>query len=78
MHWSHKRCEACKGPIHGKKFPFENIREFKEYVGCKIVRGDGTMKFTQSVLLQSFVDEFNLPDKEYETPPAAGQVLSKV
>ena len=61
-----------------RKFPCDDIGEFIVYVGCKIVKENGTMKFTQPVLLQSYQDEFLLPKAEYETPATPGQVLSKV
>ena len=33
-----------------KKFPCDDIGEFKEYVGCKIVKENRTMKYTTSVV----------------------------
>ena len=33
------------------------------------------MKLTQPVLIQSFEDEFKLPEKDYKTPAPKGQVL---
>jgi hypothetical protein len=50
------------------------------YVGCKLDRNEeGSVRFTQPVQLQSFVDEYELPDeKDKPTIPAeAGQVFSK-
>ena len=40
-----------------------------------IDRQKATMKITQLVLLQSFKDEFQLPDKAHNTPAEPGQVL---
>ena len=49
-----------------------------EYVGCKIDYRpqEGMMRLTQPVLLQSFKDEFELPDEETPATPAVpGSVL---
>ena len=48
-----------------------------EYVGCKIDydKDEGWMRLTQPVLIQSFADEFELPDKEYATPAEPHSVL---
>ena len=51
-----------------------------EYVGCKvdINKEVGTVKFMQPVLLQSYKDEFNLPEGQMSSYPAtAGSVLTK-
>ena len=63
-----------------KLFDCDDTGGFDEYVGCKIDidRDNGTMKLTQPVLLQSYVDEFELPTYEYETPGEPGKVLTKV
>ena len=77
-------CIGCPEDVETSKnefmkiFPCDDIGEFKEYVGCKLTRTRGEMKFTQPVLLQSYKDEFKLPDKKFETPAQAGQVMSKV
>ena len=49
----------------------------EEYVGCKVNvdRENNVMKITQPVLLQSFKDEFELPNKCYDTPAEPRQVL---
>ena len=60
------------------KIECDDFGEFNEYVGCKIERNEGTMKFTQPVLLQSFKDEFNLPKYKFDTPAEAGQVIGGV
>ena len=73
----HEDVETSKNEFM-KLFPCDDIGEFKEYVGGKITRTKGTMKFTQPVLLQSYNDEFNLLNKSFETPAQAGQVMSKV
>ena len=51
----------------------------KEYIGCKIDRQGGKLKLTQPVLLQSFIDESDLPnDKSYPSTPAEpGSILIK-
>ena len=60
-------------------FDCEDVGEFNEYVGCKLERDQdkGTLTFTQPVLLQSFEDEFNLAEREYEIPAEASSVLQK-
>jgi Reverse transcriptase (RNA-dependent DNA polymerase) len=53
----------------------------KEYIGCKIDRDikNGWMKLTQPVLIQSFKDEFELPDGAVPvTPMAPGELLTPV
>lgn len=72
--------EVMKAKVELKQlFECDDILEFNEYVGCKIDhdKEKGTLKFTQPVLIQSYVDEFNLPNYNYNTPGAAGEVLSK-
>ena len=51
----------------------------REYVGCKVEqnKNDGSIKFTQPVLLQSYKDEFELSNKKPLTPAEAGSVLMK-
>jgi len=58
-------------------FEIDDVGEMKEYVGCKVERRDGTIKLTQPVLLQSFIDEFDLPNEQDEpkTPAMTGEVL---
>ena len=55
----------------------DEVGELSEYVGCKIDydREKGIMKLTQPVLIQSFVDEFELPERKFGTPAAPGSVL---
>ena len=45
------------------RFDCEEIRELTEYIGCKINydKENRSIKITQPVLLQSFKDEFELP-----------------
>ena len=56
---------------------YDDIGWINEYVGCKIEtnREEKHLRFTQPVLLQSFKDEFELPDKTYQTPAESKQVL---
>ena len=60
-------------------FEVDDVGWMEEYVGCKvdIDRENRTMQITQPVLLQSFKDEFELPDKAYNTPAEPGQVLEE-
>jgi hypothetical protein len=49
-----------------------------ECVGCKIECTDDYVKFTQPILLQSFVDEFNIESgRSTYTPAETGKVLVK-
>jgi hypothetical protein len=43
-----------------------------EYVGCKVERDyvEGSIKLTQPVMLQSFADEFDLPEGPSPNTPA--------
>ena len=47
-----------------KRFECDEVRELKEYVGCKVDynRKEGWIKLTQPVLMQSYTDEFKLPE----------------
>ena len=66
----HKYREEMKG-----LFDCDDVGNMDEYVGCKIERGHGYLKFTQPVLMQSYEDEFNLPERSYETPAEPNKVL---
>jgi hypothetical protein len=74
-------CGNKKGVLEAKKllmerFDCDEIGKLTEYIRCKIDRGDGFMKLTQPVLLQSFEDEFDLPEIPTPTTPATpGDVL---
>jgi hypothetical protein len=62
------------------RFDCDEVGEMKEYVGCKVDRDweKGTLKLTQPVLLQSFTDEFELPEGNCpNTPAVPGDVLRK-
>lgn len=59
-------------------FDIDDCGPMKEFVGCKIEhdRENGTMKFTQPILIQLFTDEFELPTRSANgTPAAPGSVL---
>ena len=57
-------------------FECDEIGELKEYIGCKIERGDNYMKATQPVMIKSFMDKFGI-NKEWKpaTPAPQGKVL---
>ena len=57
------------------QFDCDEVGELTEFVGCKLERDTNKLKFTQPVLMQSFVDEFNL--LEGLTPAEPGMVLMK-
>jgi hypothetical protein len=62
-----------------KLFDCDDVGELKEYVGCKVDydRDRGTMRLTQPVMIQSFVDEFELPSGvTHNTPAIPGTVLA--
>ena len=61
-------------------FDCDDLGKLEEYVGCKVDynKEEGSLRFTQPVILQSFEDEFDLPNKSPVTPAEAGQVLVKV
>lgn len=64
-----------------KLFECDDIGEMTEFVGCKVDydKVERSMKLTQPVMIQSFVDEFELPTDgpvPY-TPAETGQVLGK-
>ena len=46
------------------RFDCEELGKVDEYVGCKVERNyeENSIKLTQPVMLQSFEDEFNLPN----------------
>ena len=72
-----KDVEKCKKEFMSK-LECDDVGELNEYVGCKIERTNDSMKFTQPVLLQSFKDEFALPNYTFDTPAIQGQVLRAV
>ena len=49
----------------------------QEYVGCKVHfdRANRTIKLTQPVLIQSFQDEFELPQKTFTSPAVPNKTL---
>jgi hypothetical protein len=76
-------CGNKDGVLEAKKammneFDCEEVGQMKEYVGCKIDynKEEGWMKLTQPVLLQSYNDEFDLPNGDKpNTPAVPGSVL---
>jgi hypothetical protein len=60
-------------------FTLDEQGELQEYVGCKIERDkkERWMKLTQPVMIQSFTDEFVLPNDTAVIPAKQGEVLSK-
>jgi hypothetical protein len=60
-----------------KDMECDEAGELKEYIGCKIDinKDELTLQVTQPVLLQSFVDEFKLPDFNPVTPAVSGETL---
>jgi hypothetical protein len=63
-----------------KLFDCDDVGELKEYVGYKVDydQAAGTMKLTQPVMIQSFQDEFELPEgKPSNTPAIPGTLMSR-
>jgi hypothetical protein len=79
-------CGKKESVLHAKEeikkiFDCDEVGELKEYVGCKIDynKEEGWIKMIQPVLMQSYVDEFELPKGETpRTPATPGSVLQKV
>jgi hypothetical protein len=62
-----------------ERFDCDDIGNMDEYVGCKLVRNheERWIKFLQPVLLQSYEDEFELPEEKKPAIPAdGGQILT--
>ena len=59
--------EALKGD-----FKLDELGELKEYIGCKVElnREERYVKLTQPVLIQSLVDEFDIPERKAPSTPA--------
>jgi hypothetical protein len=60
------------------QFEVDDVGELKEFVGCKIDydRVGRMMKLTQPVLVQSFTDEFELPNgRPPDLPAPPGEIL---
>jgi hypothetical protein len=75
--WSRQAVAQTKSRLR-KHFSLDEQGEFVEYIGCKIERSlkDRWMKLTQPVLIQSFSDEFDLPEEKPVLPAKAGEVMS--
>jgi hypothetical protein len=58
-------------------FECDDVGELTEYVGCLVERDKDCIRMTQPVMLQSFRDEFELPEGNDNpiTPAVAGEVL---
>jgi len=61
-----------------KEFECDDCGELNEYIGNKIERvGEDAIRFVQTVLVQSFEDEFDLGNRCYNTPAQPGTVLMR-
>jgi hypothetical protein len=63
-----------------QQFDCDEVGEMREYIGCKVQynKEDGWLKLTQPVLMQSFIDEFDLPEGDVpKTPAVPGEVLQR-
>lgn len=56
----------------------DNTGVIKEYVGCKVHFdcANCTTKLAQPILIQSFQDEFTLPQKFYTSPAVPNTTLT--
>ena len=71
--------EAKKQLHYYFKGECNNGGELQEYVGCKVEynREERWIRLTQPVLVQSFKDEYDLPDAETPVTPAIpGKILA--
>jgi hypothetical protein len=60
------------------RFDCDDIGELTEYAGCKVERTKYYVRFTQPVLLQSYVHEFSIDSgRSVRTPVKTGKVLVK-
>ncbi len=71
---SKKTVEKTKKDLM-ERFDCKDCGDIEEYMGCKIVRTQNLLKFTQPVLMQSYNDEFKVPKKSYRMPAPTGWVL---
>ena len=76
MIWGPKKLVAQENAEFQRRFECDDVGEVKEYVGCKIDRNarERSIKITQPVLLQSFMDEFRTGKRQPTTPAEAGTV----
>jgi hypothetical protein len=61
------------------QFDCDEVGNMDEHIGCELVRNfeERWIKFLQTLPLQSFTDEFDLPqEKAPNTPAEGGQILS--
>jgi hypothetical protein len=63
-----------------RHFTLDEQGEMMEYVGCQIEhdRKNRWMRMTQPVMVQSFKDEFELPDEAPLLPAPPGEVLTRI
>jgi hypothetical protein len=61
-----------------ERFDCKDCGDLEEYVGCKIVRTEISLNFSQPVLLQSYSNKFELPTRCCKTPAQVGSVLVAV
>ena len=69
-----------EGKKLAKEIEIEDVGELKEFVGCKIEinKLERSAKFTQSVMIQSFLDKFGAGKKEQVTPAEPSTVLNRL
>ena len=68
-----------EGKKLGKEIKIEDVGKLKEFVGSKIKidKLDQSTKFTQSLMIQSFLDEFSAGKKKQVTPAEPNTVLKR-
>jgi hypothetical protein len=71
---SKKAVEKAKKDLM-ERFDCKDCGDLEEYVGCMIARMESSLKVTQPMLLQSYIDQIKLPTRCYKTPTQARSVL---
>ena len=74
------KTEVLKAKAHlSEFFDTDEGGPLKEYIGMKvdIDRATGSLKLTQPVMIQSFMDEFDLPGEIPPNPAPQGEILKK-
>eukprot|EP00957_Ditylum_brightwellii_P128422 9794267-Ditylum_brightwellii.AAC.2 len=79
MVWGSREEVLKESEQFNNRLDCNDIGKVKEYVGCEINidEKERNMTFTQPVLLQSFEDEFELPERKAKTPAETVSILVK-
>ena len=68
-----------EGKKSSKEIKFEDVGELKEFVGCKVEidKLEPSAKFTQPVIIQSFLDKFDAGNMKQVTPAELNTILKR-